>query len=588
VKQPRAVGQPVAGPHSDAGTPRPPTARSRCADGDAGVATDLPEGESLGSPVADGSANARLAARPRDRSYPRLELEPLAVGKLLVDPNIVRILPEGLVRQYRAVPVRVEDGDLVLATCGPLDLAVLDQMEMVSGHRIQPILAPEREIRRAIERYFTVDRSFDESFGEAATSAGRRSTGGAISLDERLGGERDAPAVRLVDSIVRGAARQGASDIHVEPVGGDLVVRYRLDGMLREVMSVSGQLQEEVVSRIKLLSGLDITEHRMPQDGRISVRIEGAEYDLRVSTLLTVRGEKVAIRLLNKSSGGLTLGQLGMTETQQKLFAGLIAHPYGMILLTGPTGSGKTTTLYAALQDVDRLGLNVTTIEDPVEYWLDHVNQIQVNEAAGMTFASALRTVLRQDPDIVMVGEIRDTETARLAVQAAMTGHLVFSTLHANDAASTLARLRDLDVPPFLIASTVLASISQRLVRRICADCRETYTPPKDQVAGTPCSERFPLLQGTPLEGKPLVRGAGCDLCMNTGYRGRLGIFEIFPVAEALREAFLEGRSSDALRAMAYEGGVCSMREAAIEAVREGRTTVEEVRRILPPEEWTR
>jgi len=551
VKQPHAVGQPVAGPHPDAG-----------------VATDLPKGEALGSPVADGSAN--------DRSYPRLELEPLAVGKLLVDPNIVRILPEGLVRQYRAVPIRVEDGELMLATCGPLDLAVLDQMEMVSGYRIQPILAPEREIRRAIERYFTVDRSFDESFGDVEASGGRRATGGAISLDERLGGERDAPAVRLVDSILRGAARQGASDIHVEPVGDDLTVRYRLDGMLREVMSVSGQLQEEVVSRIKLLSGLDITEHRVPQDGRISIRIEGAEYDLRISTLLTVRGEKVAIRLLNKSSGALTLGQLGMAETQQKLFADLIAHPYGMILLTGPTGSGKTTTLYAALQDVDRLGLNVTTIEDPVEYWLDHVNQIQVNEAAGLSFVSALRTVLRQDPDIVMVGEIRDTETARLGVQAAMTGHLVFSTLHANDAASTLVRLRDLDVPPFLIASTVLASISQRLVRRICADCRETYTPSKDQVAGTP------------LEGKSLVRGAGCDLCMNTGYRGRLGIFEIFPVTEALREAFLEGRSSDALRAMAYQGGVCSMRDAAIEAVREGRTTVEEVRRILPPEEWTR
>jgi len=510
------------------------------------------------------------------RAHPRLDLEPLAVGQLVVDPDVVRLLPEGLVRQHRAIPVRIEEGELVLATCQALDLAVLDQMEMVAGRRLRPLLAPEREIRRAIARFFTVDRSFDEGVEPPTERAPARAAGGSISLDERLGAERDAPAVRLVDTILRGAARRGASDIHVEPVGADLVVRYRLDGLLHEAMTVSGQLQEEVVSRIKLLSGLDITEHRAPQDGRISIRIEGAEYDLRVSTLLTVRGEKVAIRLLAKSGGALTLGQLGMTEAQQQLFAGLIAHPYGMILLTGPTGSGKTTTLYAALQDVDRLGQNVTTIEDPVEYWLDHVNQIQVNEAAGLSFASALRTVLRQDPDIIMVGEIRDTETARLAVQAAMTGHLVFSTLHANDAASTLARLRDLDVPAFLIASTVLASISQRLVRRICPDCRQPYTPTAEETAGTP------------LESATLARGTGCDLCMNTGYRGRVGIYEILHVTEPLREAFLAGASGDALRAMAYKSGTVAMREAAVEVVRSGHTTIEEIRRILPPEEWTR
>jgi len=526
-------------------------------------------------PAADGATGSPGLVEG-GRVYPRLDLEPLAVGKLTVDPDVVHTLPEGLVRQHRAVPVRIEDGELVLATCQALDLAVLDQMEMVAGRRIRPLLAPEREIRRAIERFFTVGCGFSEDLEPAADHATARPTGGSISLDERLGAERDAPAVRLVDTILRGAARRGASDVHVEPAAGDLVVRYRIDGRLHEVMTVSGQPQEEVVSRIKLLSGLDITEHRVPQDGRISIRIEGAEYDLRVSTLLTVRGEKVAIRLLNKSGGALTLGQLGMTEAQQQLFAGLIAHPHGMILLTGPTGSGKTTTLYAALQDVDRLGQNVTTIEDPVEYWLDHVNQIQVNEAAGLSFASALRTVLRQDPDIVMVGEIRDTETARLAVQAAMTGHLVFSTLHANDAASTLARLRDLEVPAFLIASTVLASISQRLVRRVCPDCRQLYTPSAEETAGTS------------LEGAKIARGAGCDLCMNTGYRGRVGIYEILHVTEPLREAFLEGASGDALRAMAYKGGTVAMRDAAVEAVRAGHTTLEEIRRILPPEEWTR
>jgi len=262
-----------------------------------------------------------------------------------------------------------------------------------------------------------------------------------------------------------------------------------------------------------------------------------------------------------------------MTEAQQGQFAELIARPYGMIVLSGPTGSGKTTTLYTALQEVDRERLNVTTIEDPVEYWLERVNQIQVNPQAGLTFASALRTVLRQDPDIIMVGEMRDTETARLAVQAAMTGHLVFSTLHANTAAGTLSRLKDLGVPAFLIASTLAASISQRLVRRVCADCRRPYEPSASEVAGTP------------LEGRELTRGAGCDLCMDTGYRGRVGLYEILPITEPIREAFVQGGTDDVLRGLSREGGGLSMRDAAFEAVAGGETTMEEIRRVVPAEE---
>jgi len=537
---------------------------------DGGVVTPVLAPDPPSAPASD------AGPQTTGRSCPRLELdlEPVTVGSLVIRPQVVRLLPEGLVRQHLAVPVRLDGEELVLATCASLDLAVLDQMEMLTGRRIRTVSAPERDVRRAIERFFTVDRSFKEDLGEVEPSDVQRASGGVIPLGEGLGPDRNAPAIRLVDSILRGAARRGASDVHIEPGAADLGVRYRLDGVLHEVMSVSSSLQEEVVSRIKLMSGLDITEHRVPQDGRLGVRIEGAEYDMRVSTVRTVRGEKVAIRLLPKSGGSLSLGQLGMAPGQRELFADLIGHPHGMILLTGPTGSGKTTTLYAALQEVDRRRLNVTTIEDPVEYWLDHVNQIQVNVAAGLTFASALRTVLRQDPDSIMVGEIRDTETARLAVQAAMTGHLVFSTLHANDAASTLARLKDLDVPPFLIVSTVLASISQRLVRRTCPDCREPYEPPKEWLAGTP------------LEGVSLTHGAGCDLCMNTGYHGRLAVFEILHLTEPLRAAFLEGCSGDALRTMAYEAGTCSMHDAAIEAVANGETTIEEVRRILPPEEF--
>jgi len=489
-----------------------------------------------------------------------------------VDPEAVLLLPEGFVREHLAIPVSIDSGELVVAVAGRADLALVDQMELVTGYRVRPVEAPQRDIRRVIEKCFTVDGSLRD--GPAADDlGGEGEAGGVISLNERLGSRHDAPAVRLVDSILRGAARRGASDIHIEPTGADRLVRYRLDGVLHDVSRIPGNLQDEVVSRIKLISGLDITEHRQPQDGRISVRMEGAEFDMRVSTVLTVHGEKIAIRLLNKSSGALGLEQLGMTERQREIFARLITRPYGMILLAGPTGSGKTTTLYAALKEVDRFRLNVTTVEDPVEYASDRINQIQVNAAAGLTFAGALRTVLRQDPDIIMLGEIRDNETARMAVQAAMTGHLLFSTLHANDAPSVMNRLKDLDVPPFLIASTLAAAISQRLVRRICPDCTESYQPTADLVAGTG------------LEGVQLTHGRGCDMCLGTGYRGRLGLFEILRASAAIREAFLQGASTDALWDLARREGTVVMKDAALEAVRAGKTTIEEVRRVLLPED---
>jgi len=510
---------------------------------------------------------AREAARvSADGERPTLAGHPL-------DPEVVQLLPEGFVREHLAIPVCIESGELVVAVAGHPDLALLDQVELVTGYRVRPVEAPLRDVRRAIERCFTVDGNLRDGPAGGDLGGGDGEAGGILSLNERLGSRHDAPAVRLVDSILRGAARRGASDIHIEPTSGERLVRYRLDGVLHDVLRVPGNLQDEVVSRLKLISGLDITEHRQPQDGRISVRMEGAEFDMRVSSVLTVNGEKIAIRLLNKSSGAIGLKQLGMTDRQREVFARLITRPYGMILLAGPTGSGKTTTLYAALKEVDRFRLNVTTIEDPVEYASDRINQIQVSAAAGLTFAGALRTVLRQDPDIIMVGEIRDTETARMAVQAAMTGHLLFSTLHANDAPSVMNRLKDLDVPPFLIASTLAAAISQRLVRRICPDCTEPYDPPADLVAGTG------------LENDPLTHGRGCDMCIGTGYRGRLGLFEILQVSEAIREAFLQEASTDALWSLARQEGTVPMKDAAIEAVRAGKTTIEEVRRVLPPED---
>jgi len=528
--------------------------------------------------VEEGARGAPAAVAENDPAateelISQLGLEPEMVAGHVLDPVVVHLLPEGLVREHLAIPVCLNDGVLVLATCCDPDLALVDQIELVTGHRVEPVQASEKEIRRTIERYFSVDRSFEEGLSDVAGGEKGDAAGRVISLNERLGTRRDAPAVRLVDSILRGAARRGASDIHIEPLEKELLVRYRIDGVLHDMMRVPNNIQEEVVSRVKLISALDITEHRAPQDGRISIRMESSEFDMRVSTLLTVDGEKIAIRLLNKSSGGLSLRELGMPDEQRELFAKIIARPYGMVLLAGPTGSGKTTTLYAALREVDREHLNVTTIEDPVEYSFDLVNQIQVNPAVGLTFAGSLRTVLRQDPDIIMVGEIRDTETARLAIQAAMTGHLVFSTLHANDAPSVMDRLKDLGVQPFLMASTLAAAISQRLVRRVCPECAETYLPPEELVAGTG------------LEGVDLKHGRGCDMCMDTGYRGRMGMFEILPVNEAIREAFLQGASSDALKTLGRETGMIAMRDSAIEAVRNGHTTIEELRRILPPED---
>ena len=532
----------------------------------------------LSAPADAGVQDAPAAVAEHDPAatedlISQLGLEPEMVAGHAVDPGVVHLLPEGLVREHLAVPVCLKDEVLVLATCNDPDLALLDQIELVTGHRVEPVEATEKDIRRTIERYFTVDRSFEEGLGDMGRGEGGDPIGRVISLSERLGARRDAPAVRLVDSMLRGAARRGASDIHIEPLETQLLVRYRIDGVLHDMMRVPNNIQDEVISRVKLISALDITEHRAPQDGRISIRMESAEFDMRVSTLLTVNGEKIAIRLLNKSSGGLNLRQLGMPDEQRDLFAKLITRPYGMILLAGPTGSGKTTTLYAALREVDRAHLNVTTIEDPVEYSFDLVNQIQVNPAVGLTFAGSLRTVLRQDPDIIMVGEIRDTETARLAVQAAMTGHLLFSTLHANDSPSVMDRLKDLGVPPFLIASTLVVAISQRLVRRVCPDCAEAYRPPAALVAGTG------------LEGADLMHGRGCDMCMGTGYRGRMGMYEIFPVNEAIREAFVQGVSSDVLRNLGRETGMITMRDAAIEAVRNGHTTIDELRRILPAED---
>jgi type II secretory ATPase GspE/PulE/Tfp pilus assembly ATPase PilB-like protein len=377
-----------------------------------------------------------------------------------------------------------------------------------------------------------------------------------------------------VDSVIQGAVTGGASDIHVEPREHGVRVRYRVDGILYDMMQIPKRLQPAVVSRIKIMAGMNIAERRLPQDGRISVKSNGGDYDLRVSTLLTVFGEKVVMRILDKSSVLLQLEDLGFLPEQRKLIESLIAKPYGMILATGPTGSGKTTALYTALNRVNSEDRNIVTIEDPVEYQLVGINQSQVNLPANITFARGLRAILRQDPDVIMVGEIRDLETAEIAVQAALTGHLVFSSLHTNDAASALPRLLDMGVEPFLIASSIIGVIGQRLVRVVCRNCKTTYQPDASVLdeLGVPAGQR---------EGVRFSRGEGCQACSQRAYKGRTGVFEILRMSEKIKRLVMDGRSALEIRDAAVAEGMVLMKDCGLAKVLDGTTTPEEVMRVV-------
>jgi len=491
-----------------------------------------------------------------------------------IDAHIAHLVPEELVRKYNVIPVRLEGNQLFVATSSPEDLAALDEISLVTGYTVRPMVTTEKELSRAISQYFSVqDTTRQELIDIRFEAEGPSEAGPAIVLEEAAPREREGPVVRLVNSLIRGAINSRASDIHLEPQHPEMRVRYRIDGILHDIMNVPPAIRDEVVSRVKIMAGLDITERRRPQDGHISIRFRKNEYDLRVSTLLTVDGEKVVLRILEKGGAVFSLADLGMLPEQQTLFRSLISEPQGMILLTGPTGSGKTTTLYAVLRSLNSLTHNIITVEDPVEYRLRGINQIQVNPLAGITFATGLRTILRQDPDIIMVGEIRDLETADIAVQAALTGHLVFSTLHTNDAPSSMTRLRDLGVAPFLIASSVIGAVAQRLVRTICTECKEDYVP-----------ERSLLEEFGFKEDEKLQRGKGCKFCLQTGYRGRTGLFEMFRIDDEMGNAVQEEATTATLKKMALKKGMKTLYNVGIEKVRRGITTLEEIRRVVPRE----
>jgi len=497
----------------------------------------------------------------------QLHLPLVSLEDRAFDAELLRALPPRVVYRQRLVPVaRVEDA-LQVATSDPFDLYAFDDLRLTTGLNIQPVLAPREEIEKVIKTHYGLGGdTLDEMVGGDDTPAAALEAGHGEDLLEAA---QEASVIKLVNEIILEAVNERASDIHVEPYEHHMAIRYRIDGVLQEapVPPQMHRFAAAIISRIKILANLNIAERRIPQDGRIKFNVGGRQIDVRVSVIPMLFGEGVVMRLLDKANVLFTLPQLGMDERSFGLFKGLIDRPHGIFLVTGPTGAGKTTTLYAALNAIVGPGLKVLTVEDPVEYNLTGVNQIPVNAAVGMTFEKGLRAILRHDPDVVMIGEIRDLETASAAIQAALTGHLVLSTLHTNDAASAPMRLIDMGVEPFLISSTMIGSMAQRLVRRICPKCKTDYEPDRAHLP-------------TDLElapGEKLWRGTGCPNCRNTGYRGRSGLYELMVMSDAISEKIIERAPQHQIVSVAKQGGLRLLREDGWDKVRQGITTPDEV-----------
>ena len=492
------------------------------------------------------------------------------LATMSIDPSAAHLIEDKLARRYSAIPVRFVEDKLLVAMADPQNLLALQDLEILTGYPIVAGIASEEDIFKAISQAYR-ERDVGENTEEKALEA---------ELDEPVSDIREAteeaPIVKLVNNVIAQSVDDGASDIHFEPQAKELVVRFRIDGVLHEVMSVPRRLQSGVVSRLKIMADLDIAERRVPQDGRIGLVVGGKPIDMRVATLPTVYGEKVVMRLLDKSNVMLKLEDLGFAPKALKRFQRSFTKPYGAILVTGPTGSGKSTTLYAALNILNSTEKNIITVEDPVEYRLAGINQVQVNTRAGMTFAAALRSILRCDPDIVMIGEIRDRETAQIAVESALTGHLVLSTLHTNDAPGALSRLTEMGIEPFLTASAVDCVLAQRLARRLCTHCKEPYTATREMLR----KNDFPP-EVLDRDDVTLYRARGCSRCNNTGYKGRLGLYEVMIVSEAVRRLTVERKSADEISRVAEAEGMKTLREDGIDKVLQGLTSVEEIARVI-------
>jgi len=497
-----------------------------------------------------------------------------------VDTGVSALVSEALAKKYSAVPLKLDGNSLVVAMSDPLNLLAIEDLSLQSGRRVKPAISPERAVRRAILKAYGLGAVQGEGRPGAAGEGSRPGAPGAPGEGHSAGPraydleETDESGVaKLVNNLVAQALSQRATDIHIEPGEHQIRVRYRVDGLLQEVAPLARALALPVISRIKIMSGMDIAERRMPQDGRIEVELQGRRLDLRVNAVPTVFGEKVAIRILDRSAALLGLGELGLEADVAGAIRTMLARPSGMFLVTGPTGSGKTTTLMAALGELNHADRHIITVEDPVEYYLPGVNQVQVNPKAGLTFATGLRAFLRQDPDVMMVGEIRDGETADIAVRAALTGHMVLSTLHTNQAAGTPGRLTDMGVEPFLLASSLSGILAQRLVRRLCPRCRAPY-------AVTPEDPDYPLLAAAGMEGATLFRPTGCGLCDHTGYSGRIALVELLPVTGEIRACMTRRAPAAELQAEACRAGMRTIWQDGLLKAQAGQTTLDEVKRV--------
>ncbi|MCL2849978.1 MAG: Flp pilus assembly complex ATPase component TadA [Micrococcales bacterium] len=489
-----------------------------------------------------------------------------------VDRTAVTTLPAALCRRYTVLPVGFADGYLLLATSDPSNVVAVDDARAASGYSVRPVIATYDNLLRAIDRYCRADGEMDD-LTSAFENEGPTLTDLSAQVSEV--GDDDAPIVKFVNLLVTQAITDRASDIHIEPSEAGLGVRYRIDGVLHEVHNSPKHMQNAVISRVKILSDIDIAERRKPQDGRMSVVHSGRKIDLRVATLPTVWGEKIVMRILDNSTASLDLRDLSFSEENYGTYRESFTKPYGMILVTGPTGSGKSTTLYATLNAVARPEINVITVEDPVEYRLPGINQVQVNPKAGLTFAGALRSILRSDPDVVLLGEIRDHETAQIAIEAALTGHLVLSTLHTNDAPSAVTRLTEMGIEPFLVGSALDCVVAQRLARKLCDKCAEPYQPDPVEMQAA----RFPWNESVPVP--TLRRPVGCAACSRTGYRGRVALHEVMPVTEQIeRLAVAHGSAAD-ISKVALEQGMVDLRNDGWGKVLAGRTSLEEIMRVV-------
>ncbi len=490
------------------------------------------------------------------------------LNKYLIDPEIPRLINERLARRYTLIPVKKDGERLIVAMADPLNIFAIDDVKIATGFEIIPVIATNQGILDAIDQYYETE-SVERVLAEFKRNYQVKDI---ADMDEEILNEiSNAPVVKLVNSIIRQAVKMRASDIHIEPFEKIIKVRFRIDGDLQEIMTPTKATHSAIVTRIKIISKMDIAEKRLPQDGRVEMRIEDQEIDLRISVLPTVYGEKIVMRLLDRSSFLFTKQQLGFTEQNLKIFDKVIQGPNGIILVTGPTGSGKTTTLYTVLKELNQVSKNIITVEDPVEYQMDGINQVQVNIKAGLTFANGLRSILRQDPDIIMIGEIRDNETAQIAVRAAITGHLVLSTLHTNNTVSSVTRLVNMGVEPYLISSSVVGITAQRLVKKICKNCKISYIADELEKKALQAEDTAEVI---------IYKGRGCNSCNNTGYKGRTAIHEILPITREIRLLIDEGSSIDSIREEAKKQGLVSLEENCIQLVKEGVTTIEELLRV--------